>query len=81
MKTEDSLDSLKFLCRNSITKAITTMMSMTRDELLKKTQSSTATITEIMVGSIIVKAIEDSDQSRMSLLLSYIAPKPHDKKK
>lgn len=81
MKTEESLDSLKFHCRNAITTAITKMMSMTRQDLLQATQNPDATITEVMVGSMIVKAIEDSDQSRMSLLLSYIAPKPYDKKK
>jgi hypothetical protein len=55
-------------------------MSMTRQELLQATQNPDATITEVMVGSMIVKAIEDSDQSRMSMLLSYIAPKPQEKK-
>ena len=80
MKTEESLDSLKFHCRNAITTAITKMMSMTRQELLQATQNPDATITEVMVGSMIVKAIEDSDQSRMSMLLSYIAPKPQEKK-
>jgi hypothetical protein len=80
MKNEESLDSLKFHCRNAITTAITKMMSMTRQELLQATQNPDATITEVMVGSMIVKAIEDSDQSRMSMLLSYIAPKPQEKK-
>jgi len=77
---DESLDTLKFHCRNAITTAITKMMSMTRQELLQATQNPDATITEVMVGSMIVKAIEDSDQSRMSMLLSYIAPKPQEKK-
>ena len=80
MMKDESLDTLKFHCRNAITTAITKMMSMTRQDLLQATQNPSATITEVMVGSMIVKAIEDSDQSRMSMLLSYIAPKPHDKK-
>ena len=80
MKNEESLDSLKFHCRNAIATAITKMMSMTRQDLLQATQNPEATITEVMVGSMIVKAIEDSDQSRMSMLLSYIAPKPQEKK-
>jgi len=80
MKPDESLDTLKFHCRNAITTAITKMMSMTRQDLLQATQNPSATITEVMVGSMIVKAIEDSDQSRMSMLLSYIAPKPQEKK-
>jgi len=80
MKPDESLDTLKFHCRNAIATAITKMMSMTRQDLLQATQNPSATITEVMVGSMIVKAIEDSDQSRMSMLLSYIAPKPQEKK-
>ena len=80
MKPDESLDTLKFHCRNAIATAITKMMSMTRQDLLQATQNPDATITEVMVGSMIVKAIEDSDQSRMSMLLSYIAPKPQEKK-
>jgi len=80
MMKDESLDTLKFHCRNAITTAITKMMSMTRQDLLQATQNPSATITEVMVGSMIVKAIEDSDQSRMSMLLSYIAPKPQEKK-
>ena len=80
MKDEESVDSLTFLCRKSIAKTITKMMSMTRQELLTVTQDPSAPIMDIMVGSMIVKAIEDSDESRMKMLLSYIAPKPYDKK-
>jgi len=80
MMKDESLDTLKFHCRNAIATAITKMMSMTRQDLLQATQNPSATITEVMVGSMIVKAIEDSDQSRMSMLLSYIAPKPQEKK-
>jgi len=80
MMKDESLDTLKFHCRNAIATAITKMMSMTRQELLQATQNPDATITEVMIGSMIVKAIEDSDQSRMSMLLSYIAPKPQEKK-
>jgi hypothetical protein len=64
-----------------VTEAVAKMLTMTRDELLEATKRSEATIAEVMVGSIIVKAIEESDHAKMNTLLSYIAAKPHNKKK
>lgn len=48
---------------------ILVMLSMTEDELIKATKNPRATCLELAIGAMILRAVKDSDMSRLGFLL------------
>lgn len=49
---------------------------MTREELKVRTTNPLATMAELLIGSIMIKAIETGDPVRSQVLLNYVVGRP-----
>ena len=52
---------------------------LTKNEILKICQDERTPIIEILIGSIVIKAIENGDQTRLAFILERLLGKPKDK--
>lgn len=72
----DSLARLKDHSKLLVIQAIAETMLMTRDQLKERTANPNATMAELLVGAIMVKAIEHGDPVRAQCLFNYVVGKP-----
>ena len=59
-----------------VIKAISETFLLTRSELKERTARPEATMAELVVGSIMIKAIETGDPVRTQVLLNYVLGRP-----
>lgn len=75
-KLPDHVARLKDHSKLHVIEAMAKTMLMTREQLKAHTARPDATMAELLVGSLMIKAIETADPIRTQCLLNYVVGRP-----